>query len=252
VSIGYGVTLTLALRLAVLIVAILCTASTLAAQPKRGSPLGPEERYTWSIRASHTDDILLAVGDSLDVVLLRDRCGADAGQGQKGCWDASTIQVKPKWTVSKSGVARVHALATGSWLFGPGTAGARIYGVGPGAATVVASLQARGPFGTHSGSSRRRAPYALYSNRNRCRSWRATRFAFASRPVTRQTTSSPCYHFRGIGTWSVHVIASVTRRSPSSRGKPAAYWWRGSATSLTRWSFTSCRDANDSLLMLCA
>ena len=143
-SIGYGVTLTLALRLAVLIVAILCTASTLAAQPKRGSPLGPEERYTWSIRASHTDDILLAVGDSLDVVLLRDRCGADAGQGQKGCWDASTIQVKPKWTVSKSGVARVHALATGSWFFGPGTAGARIYGVGPGAATVVAKLAGEG------------------------------------------------------------------------------------------------------------
>lgn len=143
-SIGYGVTLTLALRLAVLIVAALCTGSTLAAQPKRGSPLGPEERYTWSIRASHTDDILLAVGDSLDVVLLRDRCGADAGQGQKGCWDASTIQVKPKWTVSKSGVARVHALATGSWLFGPGTAGARIYGVGPGAATVVAKLAGEG------------------------------------------------------------------------------------------------------------
>lgn len=120
--------------------ALLCMGPPLVAQPARGSPLGPGESYVWSIRASHTDEILLAVGDSVDVVLLRDRCGADAGHGQKGCWDASTIQVAPKWEVPARAVARVRALPAGSWRFGRGTAGARIYAVRPGAATVVATL----------------------------------------------------------------------------------------------------------------
>ena len=102
--------------------------------------LGPEESYRWSIRASHADELRLVVGDSVDVVLLRDRCGADAGHGQKGCWGASTVQVAPKWDVSARGVARVRPLPTGSWRFGPGTAGARIYAVGSGAASVVATL----------------------------------------------------------------------------------------------------------------
>jgi hypothetical protein len=124
--------------------ALLCFGATLSAQPTRGSPLGPGESYSWSIRAWHTDDLLVAVGDSVDVVLLRDRCGADAGHGQKGCWDASTVQVGPKWTVPARGVARVRALPAGSWRFGPGTAGARVYAIRPGAATVVATLPGGG------------------------------------------------------------------------------------------------------------
>jgi hypothetical protein len=111
-----------------------------AAQPVRGSPLGPGETYDWSIRAWHSDELLLAVGDSVDVVLLRDRCGADAGHGRKGCWDASTIRIAPRWRVSARGIARVRALPEGSWRFGPGTAGARIYGTNPGAAAVNAIL----------------------------------------------------------------------------------------------------------------
>jgi hypothetical protein len=127
-------------RLLMFTAALVSTGSTLFAQPKRGSPLGPEESYRWSIRASHADEVRLAVGDSVDVVLLRDRCGADAGHGQKGCWDASTVQVAPKWNVTVRGVARVRALPTGSWRFGPGSAGARIYAMRAGAATVVATL----------------------------------------------------------------------------------------------------------------
>jgi len=120
--------------------AFLCIGSSVLAQPVRGSALGPGESYVWSIRASHSDELLIAAGDSVDVVLLRDRCGADAGHGLKGCWDASTVHAAPQWTVSAGRVARVRALATGAWRFGPGTAGARIYAMRPGVATVAARL----------------------------------------------------------------------------------------------------------------
>lgn len=112
--------------------------------PSSGPPttptLGPGESYRWSIRASHANPLMLSVGDSVDVVLLRDRCGADAGHGQKGCWDASTVRVAPRWEVPAGEVARARALPTGSWRFGAGTAGARIHALRPGAATVVATL----------------------------------------------------------------------------------------------------------------
>jgi hypothetical protein len=112
--------------------------------PNSGPPtsptLGPGESYRWSIRASHANRLVVAVGDSVDVVLLRHRCGADAGHGQKGCWDASTVRVAPRWEVPAGKVAQARALPTGSWRFGAGTAGARIHALRPGAATVVAIL----------------------------------------------------------------------------------------------------------------
>ena len=127
------------ISLAILLSVISCVGRTAPAQ--RTSPtLGPEERYVWSIRASHADELLLAVGDSVDVVLLRDRCGGDAGHGMKGCWDASTVDVAPRWRVAGSGVARVRPLPEGSWIFGRGAAGARLYALRPGAAFVTATL----------------------------------------------------------------------------------------------------------------
>jgi hypothetical protein len=123
-------------------IATLVSSTALAsAQPVRGSPLGSEELYSWSIRASHTDELLLATGDSVDIVLLRYRCGADAGHGSKGCWDANTVQVMPRWAVSRSDVAQVRSLPSGAWRFGPGAAGARVYARRPGAAIVTARLQ---------------------------------------------------------------------------------------------------------------
>src|SRR5580765_5654236 len=107
-------------RSAEVLAILLWMGPVVAAQPVRGSPLGPGETYVWSIRASHSDELLLAVGDSVDVVLLRDRCGADAGHGQKGCWDASTIRITPDWKVSARGsIARVRALPKGSWDLDP-------------------------------------------------------------------------------------------------------------------------------------
>lgn len=108
--------------------------------PPMTPALGPGERYSWSIRASHANPLVVAVGDSVDVVLLRDRCGADAGHGLKGCWDASTVRVRPRWRVTAADVARAGALPAGSWIFGDGTAGARIHALRPGAARIVAIL----------------------------------------------------------------------------------------------------------------
>src|SRR4051812_4912862 len=117
---------------AILLVSLACVGRSAPARPP-SPPLGPEETYAWSIRASHADELLLAVGDSVDVVLLRDRCGADAGAGQKGCWDASTGRVVPRWRVTPPAVAGVRALPVGSWVFGRGMAGARLYARRPGA-----------------------------------------------------------------------------------------------------------------------
>jgi hypothetical protein len=106
----------------------------------RSPTLGPEERYVWYIRASHTDALLMAAGDSVDVVLLRSRCGAYSGHGRTGCWDANTIDVSPGWHVTADGVARVRPLPEGAWRFGRGTAGARLHALRPGAAAVTATL----------------------------------------------------------------------------------------------------------------
>jgi hypothetical protein len=126
-------------RLSIVIVIASCLGASAAAQPST-PVLGPEEAYFWNIRASHADEILIAVGDSLDIVLLRARCGADAGHGQKGCWDASTVTVRPQWMVEPRGVARVRALRHGEWRFGRGAAGARLYGLSPGLAVIIATI----------------------------------------------------------------------------------------------------------------
>jgi hypothetical protein len=127
------------LRLFALIAIASCVGALSSAQPT--SPiLGPEEAYFWNIRASHADEILITVGDSLDIVLLRDRCGAYAGHGQKGCWDASTVIVKPEWKVEPRGIASVRALPHGEWRFGRGSAGARLYGLRPGLAAITATI----------------------------------------------------------------------------------------------------------------
>src|SRR5687768_16234694 len=96
-------------RAALIGIVLSCASSVAAAQP-RTKELGPEETYVWAIRAAHSDEILIAVGDSVDVVLLRDHCGAGAGHGQKGCWDASTVRVAPRWTIGTPAVARIRAL----------------------------------------------------------------------------------------------------------------------------------------------
>jgi hypothetical protein len=99
-------------------------------------PVG--QTYAWQIRAEHTDEILVAIGDSLDVVLLRDRCGVPAGHGQTGCYDASSVRVAPEWIFDDPGLSEVRALPEGRWYFGPGAAGARVYGRRPGTTTLGA------------------------------------------------------------------------------------------------------------------
>ena len=110
--------------------------------PPTTRPLQPGEVWGWSIRASHTDATLIAAGDSQDVVLLRSRCkpvsvfGSLAG----GCWDESVIRMAPSWGLNDSRIASVRALPEGSWHFGPGVAGARVYGKRAGATLLTALL----------------------------------------------------------------------------------------------------------------
>src|SRR5687767_9679246 len=111
-------------RTAAFWIALWCFASTVAAQPM-ARHLAPGERYEWMIRASHTDEILIAAGDSLDIVLLRVRCKA------YDCWGANSVSVTPRWRVGATDVARVYPLAEGKWYFGRGVAGARLLALRP-------------------------------------------------------------------------------------------------------------------------
>jgi hypothetical protein len=86
------------------------------------------------IRASHTDEILIAAGDSLDIVLLRIRCKVN------DCWGANTVSVVPSWHVGATDIARVSPLAEGKWSFGRGVAGARLLALRPGRTAVTATL----------------------------------------------------------------------------------------------------------------
>ena len=49
-------------------------------------PLPNDQSYVWEVRAWHADELWVPVGDSLDLALLRDRCGVPAGHGLKGCY----------------------------------------------------------------------------------------------------------------------------------------------------------------------
>ncbi|MFL5617180.1 MAG: hypothetical protein ACJ79A_02155 [Gemmatimonadaceae bacterium] len=113
--------------------ALLCDAFSLSAQPGSKDP-GSKETYAWMIRTEHATANLLAVGDSVDIVLLRLRCNG------YGCWRANTVSVVPRWLIGAPEVARARPLAKGSWMFGPGTAGARIVALRPGRTVVTATL----------------------------------------------------------------------------------------------------------------
>ena len=108
-------------------------------------PIGDGQNYLWNLRAWYTNDLWVPADDSLDLVLLRDRCGVPAGHGQKGCFPAEDSTVSPRWKITDDRIASIRALPRGSWLFGPGSAGARVYGRAPGITTVVVGL-AQGTF----------------------------------------------------------------------------------------------------------
>jgi hypothetical protein len=112
------------------------------AQPSRTRPLQPGEVWGWSIRASHTDATLIAAGDSQDVVLLRSRCKPVAVFGSLGggCWDESDVRIRPGWALNDSRIASVRPLRDGSWHFGPGVAGARVYGKRAGSTLLTGLL----------------------------------------------------------------------------------------------------------------
>ena len=126
-------------RAGLVCLALLGTTCTLPAQSST-KELGPGERYAWTIRATHADAILIAVGDSVDIVLLRDRCGVPIWDRRRACVDANTVRATPRWLIGAREVAHVRPLESGSWIFGQGAAGARIVAVRPGRTFVTATL----------------------------------------------------------------------------------------------------------------
>lgn len=103
--------------------------------------LPDSEAYVWHIRAYHSDFEWVGVGDSLDLVLLRDRCGVPVGHGMRGCYSEEDSSVVADWSVH-SKIADVRSLPRGRWIFGPGSAGARLFGRSLGTAVVTARVPA--------------------------------------------------------------------------------------------------------------
>ena len=103
-------------------------------------PLPNDQSYVWGVRAWHADELWVPVGDSLDLALLRDRCGVPVGHGLKGCYSEEDSTVRPRWHVADQRIATIHALPRGSWLFGPASAGARVHGKSPGVTVVTVGL----------------------------------------------------------------------------------------------------------------
>ncbi len=109
-----------------------------AAKPWLEESLPHNQSYVWDVRAVHAGDLRVRVGDSLNLVLLRTRCF------EFGCWADEDSSVVVTWEVLDKSRAEVSPLPRGAWRFGPGSAGARLYGVSPG----KVRLRVRLPEGT--------------------------------------------------------------------------------------------------------
>jgi hypothetical protein len=100
-------------------------------------PVADSASYVWSIRAYHTGDLWLRVGDSLDVVLLRDICIPRLN----GCWPREDSTVAVRWDIIGGDGVTVTPLPRGEWTFGPGSSGVRLRGAGAGAFQLRARLR---------------------------------------------------------------------------------------------------------------
>jgi hypothetical protein len=98
------------------------------------------QSYVWGLRAWHADEWWVPVGDSLDLALLRDRCGVPAGHGMTGCYAEEDSTIRPQWRIADGDHATIRPLRRGGWRFGPASAGARVYGRSPGTTVVTVRL----------------------------------------------------------------------------------------------------------------
>ncbi len=103
-------------------------------------PLPQGQSFVWVVRDIYAGDLRVQVGDSVNLVLLRDHCYTD----KNGCWPDQDSSVAARWEVLDEDRARVSPLPRGAWRFGPGSAGARLYGISPG----KVRLRVRLPQGT--------------------------------------------------------------------------------------------------------
>lgn len=113
-----------------------------SALPWIEQPLSPGRSYIWDVRAYHSGNLWVPANDSLDVVLLRVLCQpprpGDHGMG--GCSHNEDSSLTVRWDVPDSRGASVVPLARGAWIFGSGSAGARVYGHAPGRVLLLVRL----------------------------------------------------------------------------------------------------------------
>jgi hypothetical protein len=102
--------------------------------------LPEDQSYVWGLRAWHADELWVPVGDSLDLALLRDRCGVPAGHGLTGCYAEEDSTVRPQWRIADRHHATLQPLGRGTWRFGPASAGARVHGRSAGVTVVTVRL----------------------------------------------------------------------------------------------------------------
>lgn len=120
--------------------ALLLEACASRMQPWLHEPLPNGQSFDWDLRAFHSNFLWVPVSDSLDIALLRNRCGVPAGHGMLGCYAEEDSSVHAQWQIAEASIASVMPLPRGEWIFGPGSAGARVHGVAAGRTLLIVHL----------------------------------------------------------------------------------------------------------------
>jgi hypothetical protein len=116
-------------------------------EPMRPDPVPHYDENSWavgndtlgySIRGEHAELLWLSVGDRLDAVLLRHRCGP-AGHGSTGCWERPG-RLTVSWRLDGPRIIAIQHLSAPRWRFGEAASGVRLTARSPGWTTLAVSV----------------------------------------------------------------------------------------------------------------
>ena len=130
--------------LRVILIAFLVASGATCAAPLQqfGSevPLSEGQSYVWQVRPWHSHQLWVPADDSVDVALLRDRCGVPAGHGLKGCYSEEDFTVAVSWKTKNSSIAEAVPIPRVGWRFGPSSGNARVRGLRPGVTLLIVAV----------------------------------------------------------------------------------------------------------------
>jgi hypothetical protein len=116
-------------------------------EPMRPDPVPYEDENSWAvgndtlayqIRGEHADLLWLSVGDRLDAVLLRHRCGP-AGHGSTGCW-VRPGRMTVRWHLDGPHTISLRPVSAPRWRFGGAASGVRLIARSTGWTTLAVSV----------------------------------------------------------------------------------------------------------------